>query len=299
MTAVLYGIGSVLIVGFVVKGQWDERAAELDSREYTVEVPDGRVFLVRAQSESEAQSTVENYATARDGEMSDAEVFGTSEQTSAVRPAKGDSVPPPKGTETPPWLDYAASAPAADAPKSGGKSDLPSAGELLAGIPAPPTDRSAPDASATADTSRESEPSKGKSSATENGEFDGSVIFAEQTRTSKGKSTAPKAAIGDQVESHPSAEAKAARAAAVPDASDIFARPSATANAARAAAASVPVRLVVQKYEHPRSLAAVLQAGAKAAMWCALVYVAFWAMFRGIRWVALGFMEAKASGPSE
>lgn len=143
VTAILYGVASVLIVGFVVKGQWDEREAELHPQTFTIRAPTGQLYLVPAQYEWEAVSVVEDYSKAN---------------------------------------------------------------------------------------------------------VDLSDLFADIPTT---------------------------------------------------AAARKPVRLPVAKYDHPRTVAAVAKSGGVAAMWCALVYAVLWTAFRGVRWVALGFMDGKAAKPSD
>jgi hypothetical protein len=77
------------------------------------------------------------------------------------------------------------------------------------------------------------------------------------------------------------------------DLSDLFADIPTTAGAQN------PVRISVAKYDHPRTIAEVAKSAGMAAMWCALVYTILWAVFRGVRWVALGFMDGKVAKPSD
>ena len=52
------------------------------------------------------------------------------------------------------------------------------------------------------------------------------------------------------------------------------------------------LRLHVPKYDDASpSFQPVFDAGLKATFWCGLVYFVFWGLFRGIRWIALGFLE--------
>ena len=187
VTAVLYGVASVLIVGFVTKGEWDQRQAELHPHKFTISAPSGRVFVVPAQYDWEAISAAEDYDKAHP----------------VVTPAESPS------SNVREWTDE----------------------QLLA--------------------------------------------------TAKGQYTAqPGGSLA------PTAAAPGTFSGA-----DIFADPP-----KKKAPAQKPIRVPVAKYDHPRSAATIAKAGGMAALWCALVYAVLWTMFRGIRWVALGFMDGKATG---
>ena len=190
VTAILYGVASVLIVGFVVKGQWDERESELHPHKFTVSAPSGRVYVVPAQYEWEAISAVEDYDKAHPI------VDPAEEPSSNVRELTDEQLMATANGE------YMA--------QSGGS---------LAPVAAAP------------------------------GTFSSADNFANRTK--------------------------------------------------KKAPAQKPIRVPVAKYDSPRPVEAVAKQGAIAAMWCGLVYSVLWAAFRGIRWVALGFMDAKASGPSD
>ena len=189
MSAVLYGVASVLIVGFSTKSQWDQRQAELHPHIFTISAPSGRVFVVPAQYEWEATSSAEEYdkahpVVAPSEEPSSNVRDWTDEQLMAS--AKGQYT-------TPPWQDYAP-----------------------------------------------------------------------------------------------------ARASAKLSEADIFADPP-----KKKVPTQKLIRVPVVKYDHPRDAATIAKAGGMAALWCALVYAVLWAAFRGIRWVALGFMDGKAATPSD
>ena len=202
VTAILYGVVSVLIVGFVAKGQWDKRERELRPHKFTVSAPSGRVYVVPAQYDWEAISAAEEYEKAHPN------VAPAEEPSSSVREltdeqllatANGKSIAQPGGTL----------APVAAAPGTFSEVDT---------------------------------------GVARRGDFDGADIFADPPK--------------------------------------------------KKAPAQKPIRVPVAKYDNPRTVAAVAKEGAMAALWCGLVYAVLWAVFRGIRWVALGFMDAKASGPS-
>jgi hypothetical protein len=186
VTAVLYGVASVLIVGFVTKGQWDERQAELHPHMFTISAPSGRVFVVPAIYDWEATSAAEEYDKAHPV------VAPAEEPSSNVRDWTDEQLmASAKGQyTTPPWQDYAP-----------------------------------PQASA---------------------KLSGADIFADP----------PKKKVPAQK----------------------------------------PIRVPVAKYDHPRAPAAIAKAGGMAALWCALGYAVLWAAFRGVRWVALGFMSGGREG---
>jgi len=186
----LYGVAALLIVGSVVKDQFEEREAELHPHEFTVNSPSGRVYVVPAEYDWEAISAAQEYekahpigAAAQEPSSKVREL--TDEQLMAI--AKGE---------------YMA--------RSGGS---------LASVTAAP---------------------------------------------------------------------------GVSSGGDIFAQPSKTK-----APVQHPIRVPVARYDHPRILASIAKSGGIAAMWCALVYAAMWAAFRGARWVALGFMDGKVAKPSD
>ena len=190
VAAILYGVASMLIVGFVVKDQWDERKAERHPHKFTISAPNGRVYVVPAQYDWEALSAAEEYdkahpivAPAEEPSSNVREL--TDEQLMAT--AKGQYTAQPGGSL----------APTAAAP----------------------------------------------------GTFSGADIFADPPK--------------------------------------------------KKAPAQKPIRVLVAKYDHPRSAAAVAKAGGMAALWCALVYAVLWAAFRGIGWIALGFLDGKAATPSD
>lgn len=199
VTAILYGVVSVLIVGFVVKGRWDERQVEMHPHMFTVSAPSGRVYVVPAQYDWEAISAAEDYDKAHPS------VSPAEEPTSNVREltdeqllatANGKSIAQPGGSVAP----------------------------LAA----------APGTFSSADTGGASR-----------GDFDGADIFAPPPK--------------------------------------------------KKAPAQKPIRVPVAKYDDPSTVDAVAKEGAIAALWCGLVYAVLWAVFRGIRWVALGFMDAKST----
>lgn len=173
VTAILYWVASLLIVSIVLKEQWDQRRAELHPQRFTVEVADGRVFVLPARYEWEASATAREYAKANPIELTDEQVFG-----------------PPS--------------------QAGSGSDSRDVSELS-----------------------------------------DAELFALLRETDPDAKVPP-----------------------------------------------TPIRLSVAKYENPRSLAAIVTAGAVAAMWCALVYAGLWVVFRSVRWVALGFMEGRGTSPS-
>ena len=201
VTAILYGIVSVLIVGFVVKGQWDEREVELHPHKFTVSAPSGRVYVVPAQYDWEAISAAEEYDKAHPS------VAPAEEPSSNVRELTDEQL----------------------LATANGKS-IAQQGGTLAPVTAAPGSFSEPD-----------------TGVTRRGDFDGADIFASPRKK---------------------------------------------------APAQKPIRVPVSKYDSPRTVEAVAKEGATAALWCGLVYAVLWAVFRGIRWVALGFMDAKAPGPS-
>jgi hypothetical protein len=178
VTAVIYGIASVAIIGDVLKGQWDEREAELHPGEFTISAPNGRIFVVPARYDWEAIAAAKDYDEAHP----------------TVAPAEQPSL------DTREWTDE----------------------QLMASLD--------------------------------------SRYVAGVAHTSK--AVAPGRNPFDQ-----------------------FDRPSKTAPPQK------PIRVPVAKYDHPRSIAAVAKEGAVVAMWCALVYAVLWAVFRAVRWIALGFME--------
>jgi hypothetical protein len=55
---------------------------------------------------------------------------------------------------------------------------------------------------------------------------------------------------------------------------------------------TLPIKqLAIERYAHPKGALSVVWAAAMAAAWCGLAYIALWAVFRALRWIALGFME--------
>ncbi len=188
VTAVLYGIVSVLIVGFVVKGQWDERKRQLTPRIYTVTAPGGLVFVGPAREEWEALAAVVAYKN---------------EKLVVLR----EQEPPSNLAQ---WTDQ----------------------QILA-------------------TKREEYIAQ----------LGGKLVPLTAAEGTISQGAASKAPLKQ--------------------------RP-----------AQAPIRVPVAKYDHPRTVAAVAQSGGVAAMWCALIYAGLWVVFRGIRWVALGFMGEKSAGPS-
>ncbi len=63
--------------------------------------------------------------------------------------------------------------------------------------------------------------------------------------------------------------------------------------------AQTPIRAPSAKYDNPMSLATAFRAGVALTLSLGVLYAVLWAMFRGLRWVALGFMDAKAAEPSD
>jgi hypothetical protein len=185
VTAVTYGIVSVVIVVAVLKGRWEEHEADLHPHKFTVSAPNGRVYVVPAQYDWEAISAAKDYDAAHP----------------AVAPAEQPS------SNVSEWTDD----------------------QLMASLNGQYTAQTSPERTA--------------------------------------KAANPARNFFDQFDPQ-----------------------------TKKAPAQKPIRVPVAKYDHPRSVAAVGKEGALAAMWCALVYTVLWALFRGLRWIVLGFMEDRRAG---